>query len=114
MVRRGDVYYARLNPIEGSEQQGTRPVVVVSRDAINENSPVIIIVPVTTRKNRRKIYPSQVLLKAGDGELPMESVALGEQVRAINKTRLGERIGRLSESAMSAISISLKIALDLS
>ena len=114
MVRRGDVFYARLNPVEGSEQQGTRPVVVVSRNAINENSPVIIIVPVSTRKSKRKVYPSQVILKAGDGDLPMESVVLGEQVRAINKTRLGERLGHLSESAMRAISVCLKIALDLS
>jgi len=69
VVRRGGVFLARLNPTEGSEQAGHRPVVVVSRDAINQNSPVVIVVPLTDRKNKPRIYPSQVVLKAGDGGL---------------------------------------------
>lgn len=113
LIRRGDIYYARLNPVEGSEKQGTRPVLVVSRDAINENSPVVIVVPLTDRKNKTRIYPSQVVLKAGEARLPLESVALAEQVRALSKTRLGDQIGHLADHRMAAISAALKIALDL-
>ena len=112
-MQRGDLYYARLNPAEGSEQEGTRPVVIVSREAINENSPFVIVVPLTDRRNKRRIYPSQVVLKAGEGNLPIDSVALGEQVRAISQTRLAKQIGHLSEHRMSAIEAALKIALDL-
>jgi mRNA interferase MazF len=112
-VRRGGVYYARLNPTEDSEQGGTRPVVVVSRDAINEYSPVVIVVPLTDRKHKSRTYPSQVILKAGDGGLPKESIALGEQLRAISKTRLSRPIGHLAKQSIAAIDSALKIALDL-
>ncbi len=113
-VTRGDLFYARLNPSEGSEQSGARPVVVVSRDAINEYSPVVVVVPLTDRKNKLKVYPSQTILGAGEGGLPMESIVLGEQVRAISKTRLGSHIGHLSARSMAAIDAALKITLDLS
>lgn len=112
-MRRGDIYYAKLLPAQGSEQAGTQPVVVVSRDAINENSPVIIVVPLTDRRNKARIYPSQVVLKEGEGNLPMESAALGEQVRAISKAHLGKQLGRLSDASMASLSTALKIALDL-
>jgi mRNA interferase MazF len=88
-------------------------VVVVSRDAINQNSPVVVVVPVTDRKNKPRIYPSQVVLKAGDGGLAIESVALGEQVRAINKTRLLKPLGHLAPASLAALGAALKIALDL-
>lgn len=113
MIRRGDVFVAKLNPTEGSEQAGERPVVVVSRDAINQNSPVVIIVPVTDRKKKPKIYPSQVILQAGEGGLPIDSVALGEQVRAISKTRLVKQLGHLAPHSVTAIGVALKVALDL-
>ncbi|MGH9777028.1 MAG: type II toxin-antitoxin system PemK/MazF family toxin [Candidatus Acidiferrales bacterium] len=113
MVRRGGVFLARLSPTEGSEQAGQRPVVVVSRDAINQNSPVVIVVPLTDRENKPRIYPSQVVLKAGDGGLAIDSVALGEQVRAISKTRLVKPLGHLSPRSITEISAALKIALDL-
>jgi mRNA interferase MazF len=87
-MNRGEVYDARLDPVEGSEQSGTRPVIVVSRNAINANSSVVIVVPCTTYRPNRRIYPSQVLISAPEGGLTNDSVALGEQVRAIAKTRL--------------------------
>ena len=65
-MRRGEVYDARLDPTEGSEQAGTRPVVIVSRDAINAASPVVIVVPCTTYRAGRRLYPSQVVLRAPD------------------------------------------------
>ena len=81
-MRRGGVYDARLDPTEGAEQAGARPVVIVSRDAINASSPAVIVVPCTTYRPGRRLYPSQVLLHAPDGKLNVDSVALGEQVHA--------------------------------
>jgi mRNA interferase MazF len=112
-MRRGDVFDARLDPVEGSEQAGTRPVVVVSRDAINDASPVVVVVPCTTFKGERKIYPSQVLLRAPDGGLRADSLALGEQIRSIAKTRLRSRRGTLSLEAMRRLDRALSITLDL-
>ena len=112
-MKRGDIFQARLDPTEGSEQAGSRPVIIVSRDAINDNSPVIIVVPVTDRTHKTKIYPSHVVLKAGEGKLAKESVALGEQVRAVSKTRLSNQIGHLARHTMAAINAALKIAIDL-
>jgi mRNA interferase MazF len=113
LVRRGDVYLAGLSPAEGSEQSGQRPVVVVSRDAINASSPVVVVVPVADRANKTRIYPSHVILKAGDGGLAIESVALTEQVRAINKSRFINYVGHLAPRSVMALESALKITLDL-
>lgn len=110
---KGDVYLAVLNPTQGSEQSGTRPVIIVSRDAINQNSPVVIVVPLTDRKNKTRLYPSHVEIKSGEGGTTMDSVALCEQVRAIARTRLTKSLGRLPANRISQINAALKIALDL-
>jgi mRNA interferase MazF len=112
-VRRGDVYDARLDPTEGSEQAGSRPVVIVSLDAITRNSAVVVVVPCTTARPGRRVYPSQVALAAGDGGLTADSLALAEQVRAIAKTRLVRYRGPLSSRAMALLDRALLIALDL-
>ena len=112
-MNRGDVYLARLDPTEGSEQSGSRPVVVVSLDAINRSSPVVIVVPCTSWSAGRRLYPSQVLLTAPDGGLRSDSVALGEQVRAIAKDRLSDRWGALEKDTMNRIDRALQIAMDL-
>jgi mRNA interferase MazF len=112
-VRRGEVYDARLDPTEGSEQAGSRPVVIVSRDAINAASPLVLAVPCTTYRLGRRLYPSQVLLHAPDGGLTADSVALGEQVRALAKSRLGRQRGMLSAEALAELDQALLIALDL-
>jgi mRNA interferase MazF len=112
-MRKGDVYQANLNPTEGSEQSGTRPVIIVSRDAINVSSPVVVIVPVTSRVNKQRIYPSHVELKMHEGGLTADSVALCEQVRAIAKSRLTKALGHLSPQRISQVNAALKIALDL-
>lgn len=112
-MRRGDVYDARLDPTEGSEQAGTRPVVIVSRDAINAASPVIIVVPCTTYRAGRRLYPSHVLLRAPDGGLDVDSVALGEQVRALATSRLGRQRGQLAPHTLTQLDRALLIALDL-
>jgi mRNA interferase MazF len=112
-VRQGEVYEARLDPAEGSEQAESRPVVIVSRDAINAASPVVIAVPCTTHRPGRRLYPSQVLLHAPDGGLDVDSVALGEQVRALAKSRLRRRRGMLSPQTQAQLDCALLIALDL-
>jgi mRNA interferase MazF len=113
-MKRGEVFAARLDPTEGSEQAGVRPVVIVSRNAINDASPVVVVVPLTSSKQGRKLYPSHVAIRASDGGLRVDSVALTEQVRAISKSRLGELWGSLSVIAMQGINRALLITLDLS
>lgn len=112
-MRRGEVYDARLDPTEGAEQAGSRPVVIVSRDAINTSGPVVIIVPCTTYRPGRRLYPSHVLLHAPDGGLDVDSLALGEQVRALAKSRLRRHRGLLSPQSVAQLDRALLIALDL-
>jgi mRNA interferase MazF len=105
---------ANLSPTEGSEQDGTRPILIVSRDAINNNSPVIVAIPITKATNKGRLYPSHVPFKAGDGGLLMDSVALCEQIRAISKTRVRQNLGKLTRAQMASVEAALKITLDLS
>lgn len=114
-VRRGDLYYADLSPVVGSEQGGVRPVIVVQNDIGNKYSPTIIVAPVTSQMNKAKL-PTHVKLKGNKYGLPKNSVALMEQLRTIDKTRLREKIGTFSADIMSkideAIGISLAIEQD--
>ena len=112
-MKRGDVFDARLNPTEGSEQAGVRPVIIVSRDAINQNSSVIVIVPVTKAANIKRTYPNNVTIIQGEGGLTVDSVALGGQVRAIATSRLLRQRGSLSSSTMQQVDRALRITLDL-
>ena len=112
--RRADVFLARLDPIEGSEQAGTRPVVVVTRDAINANSPVVVVVPVTDALNPKRLYPSHVWLPKTSGGLRMDSVAKAEQIRAIATSRLVGYYGRLGPAQMLQMDEAIRIALALS
>lgn len=102
-----------LDPTKGSEQAGSRPVVIISRDAINHNSSVVVCVPCTNIQNCSKIYPSQVLFKKGVAMLEKDSVAMCEQVRAITVSRLAKFIGRLDRVSMDALECAMRIALDL-
>src|SRR5271155_2242976 len=110
---RGDVFSARLDPTEGSEQAGTRPVVVISRDSINANSPVVVVVPVTDAANVKRLYPSHAQLPKGSGGLKMESVAKAEQIRAIQTSRLVSYYGRLNREILARIEEAIKITLAL-
>jgi len=112
-VRRGDVYWAVLAPVVGSEQSGTRPVVIVSRDAINATGVVLVIVPITAKENKKHIYKSHVELKMGEAGLSCDSIVLCEQIRAISQTRLKDHLGSLSAARMTQINVAIKIALDL-
>ncbi len=112
-MKRGDIFDARLNPTEGSEQAGVRPVVIVSRDAINSNSSVVVVVPLTKAANVPRNYPNNVTIALGEGGLAYESVLLGGQIRAISKTRLLRQRGALSSQTMQQIDRALRITLDL-
>jgi mRNA interferase MazF len=110
---RGDVFSARLDPTEGSEQAGTRPVAVLSRDSINANSPVVVVIPLTDAANVKRIYPSHVFLTKGSGGLKMDSIAKTEQIRAIQISRFVSYYGRLEKDAMARIEAAIKITLAL-
>ena len=99
-MKRGEVYDARLEPVEGSEQGGTRPVIIVSRDAINAYSPVVLAVPCTTYQSGKRVYPTQVLIQSPDGGLTNDSVAIADQVRVLSKTRFLRLRRMLSDEAM--------------
>jgi mRNA interferase MazF len=112
-MKRGEIYDARLNPIEGSEQAGERPVIIVSRNTINIASSVVLAVPCTTYREGQRIYPSQILISAPDGGLTRDSIALAEQVRALSKAHLLRQRGKLSEETIRQLDRALAIALDL-
>jgi mRNA interferase MazF len=111
-MKRGEVYDARLEPVEGSEQGGTRPVIIVSRDAINVYSLVVLAVPCTTYQTGKRVYPTQVLLQAPEGGLTNDSIGMADQVRALSKTRLLRLRGMLSDKAITQLNQALLIALD--
>jgi mRNA interferase MazF len=112
-MKRGDVYNVRLDPVEGSEQGGFRPVIVVSRNSINASSPTVLAVPCTTYRPGKRVYVTQVLIYAPEGGLSADSIALAEQVRILSKSRFGECRGSLSIDSMEQISIALALAMDL-
>jgi mRNA interferase MazF len=88
-------------------------VVIVSRDAINTNSPVVLAIPCTTYREGKRVYPTQTLLRAPDGGLERDSIAMADQVRVLAKSRLLRLCGQLSPEAINQINRSLSIALDL-
>jgi mRNA interferase MazF len=112
-MKRGEIYDARLEPVEGSEQGGTRPIIIVSRDAINSYSPVVLAIPCTTYQSEKRIYPTQVLIRAPNGGLTRDSLAMSDQVRVLSKTRLLRLRGTLNSEIMEQINQALLIALDL-
>lgn len=110
-VLRGEVYAARLGWGEGSEQSGTRPVLIVGNDLFNEVMPVLTVVPLTTRRPGRELHPAEVLVSKGETGLRAESIALAHQIRTIARSRIGRRVGRLDEQAMALVSAALRLHL---
>ena len=113
VIARGDVFDVRLDNAEGSEQQGLRPAIVVSRQGINETSPVISIVPLTTYRPHKKTYPSQTIIFAPEGGLTGDSVAKCEQVRPLSTERIIGKRGRVTGTTMKRIDDALRNALGL-
>ncbi|MGB9814062.1 type II toxin-antitoxin system PemK/MazF family toxin [Thermovenabulum sp.] len=112
LVRRGDVFYADLNPVVGSEQGGVRPVLVVQNDVGNKYSPTVIVAAITSQIDKAKL-PTHVELKKEDYGLEKDSVVLLEQLRTIDKRRLKEKITFLDSEIMAKVDEALKISLGL-
>lgn len=110
MIKRGEIYFAQLNPVIGSEQGGIRPVLVVQNDIGNQYSPTTIILAITSQINKAKL-PTHVELRAKDYGLERDSVILAEQIRTIDKSRLKQRIAVLKEDIMSKVDLALSISL---
>ena len=110
MIKRGELYYADLSPVVGSEQGGVRPVLVVQNDVGNKYSPTVIAAAVTSQINKAKL-PTHIELSAIDYGLSKDSVVLLEQIRTIDKRRLKEKIGELPISTMQKVNTALLISL---
>lgn len=111
-VKRGEVWLADLSPTRGTEQAGLRPVVIVQTDRANPHSPHTIVLPFTTRI-RQRLLPSHVFVPAGEGGLTQDSVALGEQIRAIDNTRLIRQLGTPSAARLREVDDALRAILGL-
>lgn len=112
LVRRGDIFYADLNPVVGSEQGGIRPVLVVQNDVGNKYSPTVIIAAITSQIDKAKL-PTHVELKSADYGLEKDSVILLEQLRTIDKRRLRDKIAMLDQDIMEKVDEALRISLGL-
>ena len=112
IVKRGDIFYADLSPVVGSEQGGVRPVLVVQNDIGNKYSPTVIVAAVTSQINKAKM-PTHIELSANKYGLSKDSVVLMEQIRTIDKKRLKEKIGHTDEQLQCAIDDALRISFGL-
>lgn len=112
IVKRGDIYYADLSPVVGSEQGGIRPVLIIQNDVGNKYSPTVIAAAITSRINKAKM-PTHIELTARDYGLNKDSVILLEQIRTIDKRRLRERIGRIDSVMMGSVNDALQISFGL-
>lgn len=109
MVKRGELYYADLSPVVGSEQGGIRPVLIVQNNIGNKFSPTVIAAAVTSQLNKAKL-PTHIELSKAIG-LPKDSVVLLEQIRTIDKTRLQDKIGELNPDTMKKVNGALMVSL---
>ena len=112
MVLRGELYLADLDPVVGSEQGGTRPVLVIQNNVGNRYSPTVIILAVTSQMHKARL-PTHVPIEAQGHGLARDSVVLAEQVRTLDKRRLHERLGELSPDRMHKVAQALRVSLGL-
>lgn len=111
-VKRGDIYYADLSPVVGSEQGGVRPVLIVQNDVGNKYSPTVIAAAITSQKEKAKL-PTHIKLESENCGLSRDSVVLLEQIRTIDKKRLKERMGKLDDGSMQMIDQALYVSFGL-
>ena len=111
-VRRGDIYYADLSPVVGSEQGGMRPVLIIQNDTGNRHSPTVIAAAITSQTGKASL-PTHISLAARGCGLTRDGVILLEQVRTLDKSRLRERMGRLDEPAMHQVDNAIAVSFGL-
>ncbi len=112
VVKRGDIYYADLRPVVGSEQGGVRPVLIIQNDMGNRYSPTVICAAITSKLNKAKL-PTHILLESDSYGIVKDSVILLEQVRTIDKSRLKEKVCHLDDDVLQKINKALVISLAL-
>ena len=112
-IKRGDIYYADLSPVVGSEQGGLRPVLIIQNDIGNRYSPTVIAAAITSRMEKNKL-PTHIEVYAARVGLPRDSVILLEQIRTLDKRRLRERIGHLGEDEMQRVNEGISVSFGLS
>jgi len=112
MVKRGDIYYADLSPVVGSEQGGMRPVLIVQNDTGNKHSPTVIAAAITSQVGKARL-PTHIELEAQSYGLTRNSVILLEQIRTIDKSRLRERMGKLDEPTMNKVDNAIAVSFGL-
>ncbi|MGI6586548.1 MAG: type II toxin-antitoxin system PemK/MazF family toxin [Gracilibacteraceae bacterium] len=112
VLRRGDIFYGDLSPVIGSEQGGVRPVLIIQNDIGNKYSPTVIVAAITSQINKAKL-PTHVELEAFKYGITKDSVILLEQIRTIDKRRLKEKIGHLSEELMKQVDTAIQISFGL-
>lgn len=111
-VRRGDIYYADLSPVVGSEQGGMRPVLIVQNDTGNKHSPTVIAAAITSQVGKARL-PTHIELSGQSCGLSRDSVILLEQIRTIDKSRLKERMGRLDDPLMTEVDNAIAVSFGL-
>lgn len=111
-VKRGEIYYADLSPVVGSEQGGIRPVLIVQNDIGNKHSPTVIAAAITSKKEKSRL-PTHIPVTAQSCGLSKDSVVLLEQVRTLDKRRLKERMGELDSNSMAMVNGALQVSLGL-
>ena len=111
-IKRGDIYYADLSPVVGSEQGGLRPVLIVQNDVGNKYSPTVIAAAITSKMGKARL-PTHIDIPGADAGLSKDSVILLEQVRTIDKKRLKEKMGHLDEGTMNHVNSAIQVSFGL-
>ena len=111
-IKRGDIFLADLEPVQGSEQGGIRPALIIQNNVHNQYSPVIIIAAITS-KNFTKEFPTNVFLRKEDSRLKKDSTILLNQIRTIDKKRILKKVSVLDKEIMEKVNLAIKISLDL-
>ena len=112
MIKRGDMYYADLSPVVGSEQGGIRPVLIIQNDVGNRYSPTVIAAAITSQTNKNRL-PTHININSKEFGLMKNSVILAEQIRTIDKSRLMEKIGEVDDNVMEKVNSALGISFGL-
>lgn len=111
-IKRGDIYYADLSPVVGSEQGGLRPVLIIQNDVGNRYSPTVIAAAITSRMGKAKL-PTHIDIQAEEVGLAKDSVILLEQIRTLDKRRLKEKMGHLDDTLMSSVNSAIAVSFGL-